>query len=150
MQDGVRTWFAGLSADGMCWAMRQIFTTELSRAGGGLFTNTNPEVRRVVPEDVKGRTKLKVVYVVLEAQYQSALTAAVRNINATRDKVQPDSMPNFLLLGRCFIVLCREARPVQPPRGAPFTGHAIEQAVPHHNAAAQTPSLMRSLDIDIM
>ena len=56
-------------------------------AGGGLFTSTNPEIRRVVPEDVNGRTKLKVVYVVLEAQYQSALTAAVRNINATRDKV---------------------------------------------------------------
>ena len=36
---------------------------------------------------MNGRTKLKVVYVVLEAQYQSALTAAVRNINATRDKV---------------------------------------------------------------
>lgn len=56
-------------------------------AGGGLFTSTNPEIRRVVPENVNGRTKLKVVYVVLEAQYQSALTAAVRNINATRDQV---------------------------------------------------------------
>ena len=127
----MRTWLAGLPADRMCWAMRQIFTTDLSRAGGGLFTNTNPEVRRVVPEDVKGRTKLKVVYVVLEAQYQSALTAAVRNINATRDKVQPDSLPTFLLLGTCLIVLCREARPVHLPRGAPFTGHAIEQAESH-------------------
>ncbi|EIE24949.1 magnesium chelatase subunit H [Coccomyxa subellipsoidea C-169] len=55
--------------------------------GGGLFTSTNPEIRRVVPDNVNGRTKLKVVYVVLEAQYQSALSAAVRNINATRDKV---------------------------------------------------------------
>ena len=42
----------------------------------------------MIPEDVNGRTKLKVVYVVLEAQYQSALTAAVRNINATREKVR--------------------------------------------------------------
>jgi hypothetical protein len=145
MQDGVRTWFAGLSADGMCWAMRQIFTIDLSRAGGGLFTNTNPEVRRVVPEDVKGRTKLKVVYVVLEAQYQSALTAAVRNINATRDKVQPDSLPTFLLLETCLSVLCREARPVHAPRGAPFTGLAFGQAVPHHNATAQAASLTGSL-----
>jgi hypothetical protein len=56
-------------------------------AGGGLFTSTNPEIRRVVPDSVDGRIKLKVVYVVLEAQYQSALTAAVRNINATRDQV---------------------------------------------------------------
>lgn len=56
-------------------------------AGGGLFTSTNPEIRRVVP-DVKGRTKVKLVYVVLEAQYQSALTQAVRNINAGRDNVR--------------------------------------------------------------
>ena len=71
----------------MLCPMLQIFTTCLCTVGGGLFTSTNPEIRRVVPEDVNGRTRLKVVYVVLEAQYQSALTAAVRNINATRDKV---------------------------------------------------------------
>jgi hypothetical protein len=41
----------------------------------GLFTSTNPEMRRVVPDDVAGRVKVKVVYTVLEAQYQSALTA---------------------------------------------------------------------------
>ncbi len=67
--------------------MLQIFTSGLSSTGGGLFTSTNPEIRRVIPENINGRMKLKVVYVVLEAQYQSALTAAVRNINATRDKV---------------------------------------------------------------
>ena len=67
---------------------RQIFTKHGALCtGGGLFTSTNPEIRRVVPESVDGRIKLKVVYVVLEAQYQSALTAAVRNINATRDQV---------------------------------------------------------------
>ncbi|KAK9822197.1 hypothetical protein WJX81_002621 [Elliptochloris bilobata] len=55
--------------------------------GGGLFTSTNPETRRIIPESVGSRTRLKVVYVVLEAQYQSALGAAVRNINATNDKV---------------------------------------------------------------
>ncbi|KAK9814827.1 hypothetical protein WJX72_012187 [[Myrmecia] bisecta] len=55
--------------------------------GGGMFTNTDPESRRVVPDNVGNRTKIKVVYVVLEAQYQSALTAAVRHINANRDQV---------------------------------------------------------------
>lgn len=81
----------------MLWPMLQIFTACLCTVGGGLFTSTNPEIRRVVPEDVNGRTKLKVVYVVLEAQYQSALTAAVRNINATRDKVC-DSAPRRVLV----------------------------------------------------
>lgn len=49
----------------------------LTGPGGnkGLFTSTNPELRRVVPDDVAGRVKVKVVYTVLEAQYQSALTA---------------------------------------------------------------------------
>ena len=56
--------------------------------GGGLFTSTNPETRRIIPEAVGGRTRLKVVYVVLEAQYQSALGTAVRNINATNDKAR--------------------------------------------------------------
>jgi hypothetical protein len=28
----------------------------------GLFTTTNPELRRVVPDDVAGRVKVKVVY----------------------------------------------------------------------------------------
>lgn len=52
----------------------------------GLFTSTNPELRRVVP-DVGTRTKVKVVYTVLEAQYQSALTAAVQAINSTNKTV---------------------------------------------------------------
>lgn len=54
--------------------------------GKGLFTTTDPEIRRVVPE-VNGRVKVKVVYVVLEAQYQSALSAAVKNINAKNGSV---------------------------------------------------------------
>ena len=69
-----------------CTAAKAAITSPIS-AGGGLFTSTNPEIRRVVP-DVKGRTKVKLVYVVLEAQYQSALTQAVRNINAGRDNVR--------------------------------------------------------------
>jgi magnesium chelatase subunit H len=53
----------------------------------GLFTSTNPELRRVVPDDVAGRVKVKVVYTVLEAQYQSALSAAVQQINKTNKTV---------------------------------------------------------------
>ncbi|KXZ56333.1 hypothetical protein GPECTOR_1g294 [Gonium pectorale] len=60
---------------------------DLRDEGTGLFTSTSPEMRRVVPENVNGRTKVKLVYVVLEAQYQSAVTAAVKNINAKNSKV---------------------------------------------------------------
>ncbi|KAG1675380.1 hypothetical protein FOA52_012299 [Chlamydomonas sp. UWO 241] len=52
----------------------------------GLFTSTDPESRRVIPE-VNGRVRVKVVYVVLEAQYQAALTTAVKRINDTNSKV---------------------------------------------------------------
>jgi len=51
-------------------------------SGGGMFTASNSENRRVVPEDVRGRPVMKVVYVVLESQYQSSMTAAVKRINA--------------------------------------------------------------------
>ena len=47
-----------------------------------MFTATNAENRRVIPEDVRGRPVMKVVYVVLESQYQSSVTAAVKRINA--------------------------------------------------------------------
>lgn len=57
----------------------------------GLFTSTNPEMRRVVPDDVAGRVKVKVVYTVLEAQYQSALTAGER----------------FFFVLRCLLLLLR-------------------------------------------
>ncbi|MGD1716966.1 magnesium chelatase subunit H [Dapis sp. BLCC M172] len=46
-----------------------------------MFTSVKPAVRHIVPEDLKGRSLLKVVYIVLEAQYQSALSGAVRSIN---------------------------------------------------------------------
>jgi len=49
--------------------------------GGGMYTNTTPELRRIVP-DANGRATVKVVYVVLEAQYQSSISAAVNQINA--------------------------------------------------------------------
>jgi magnesium chelatase subunit H len=50
--------------------------------GGGMFTATNAESRRIVPENPDGRPTMKVVYVVLESQYQSSMTAAVKRINA--------------------------------------------------------------------
>jgi hypothetical protein len=52
----------------------------------GMFTNTSAEVRRIVP--VAGdRKTIKIVYVVLEAQYQSSISAAVNNINKTNGDV---------------------------------------------------------------
>ncbi|WP_338463021.1 magnesium chelatase subunit H [Synechococcus elongatus IITB7] len=52
-----------------------------------MFTQVKSAIRRIVPEDLNGRSRLKVVYVVLEAQYQSALSAAVRSINAGSHQV---------------------------------------------------------------
>ncbi|ERT03852.1 hypothetical protein M595_6207, partial [Lyngbya aestuarii BL J] len=46
-----------------------------------MFTYVNPTVRHIKPDNLNGRALLKVVYVVLEAQYQSALSTAVRSIN---------------------------------------------------------------------
>ncbi|MFM8004888.1 MAG: DUF3479 domain-containing protein, partial [Dolichospermum sp.] len=39
------------------------------------------------PDDLRGRKLIKVVYVVLESQYQSALSQAVREINANHPSV---------------------------------------------------------------
>ncbi len=46
-----------------------------------MFTYTKPTVRHIKPDDLNGRSLVKVVYVVLEPQYQSAISAAVRSIN---------------------------------------------------------------------
>ncbi|XP_065856394.1 magnesium-chelatase subunit ChlH, chloroplastic [Euphorbia lathyris] len=51
--------------------------------GNGLFTQTTQEVRRIVPENKQNLPVVKIVYVVLEAQYQSSLTAAVQSLNKT-------------------------------------------------------------------
>jgi len=58
--------------------------TSVAVIGGG-YTSTTPEVRRIVPEP-NGRKVVKVVYVVLEAQYQSSLTEAVKSINKKSDE----------------------------------------------------------------
>lgn len=52
-----------------------------------MFTNVKPTIRHIVPEDLKGRALVKVVYVVLEPQYQSALSGAVRAINQSNPNV---------------------------------------------------------------
>ena len=51
-------------------------------SGGGMFTASNSESRRVVPENAGDRPVMKVVYVVLESQYQSSMTGAVKRVNA--------------------------------------------------------------------
>ncbi|MGK7881025.1 MAG: cobaltochelatase subunit CobN, partial [Crocosphaera sp.] len=46
-----------------------------------MFTHVKSTIRHIVPEGTNGRSLLKVVYVVLEPQYQSSLSAAVNAIN---------------------------------------------------------------------
>jgi len=46
-----------------------------------MFTSVKSTIRHITPDTLNGRHLIKVVYVVLEAQYQSALSAAVRSIN---------------------------------------------------------------------
>lgn len=53
----------------------------------GLFTGSKPSDRHIEPDDLNGRTQFKVVYVVLESQYQSSMTAACKRINAQQEKV---------------------------------------------------------------
>ena len=48
---------------------------------GGMFTSSNPEDRRIVPEAPGDRAKFKVVYVVLESQYQASMSKAAARIN---------------------------------------------------------------------
>ncbi|MEL6553258.1 MAG: magnesium chelatase subunit H [Cyanobacteria bacterium J06621_11] len=52
-----------------------------------MFTQVRPTVRHVVPEELGSRSLVKVVYVVLEPQYQSSLSAAVRSINASNSQI---------------------------------------------------------------
>ena len=52
-----------------------------------MFTHVKPTVRHIAPEALEGRLLVKVVYVVLEPQYQSALSAAIRSINSHNPQV---------------------------------------------------------------
>jgi len=51
----------------------------------GMFTNTNPENRRVLPISRGEKAYFKVTYVVLESQYQSSITKACQAINSQRE-----------------------------------------------------------------
>lgn len=46
-----------------------------------MFTHVKSTIRHIAPDNLQGRTLIKVVYVVLESQYQSSLSAAVNAIN---------------------------------------------------------------------
>jgi magnesium chelatase subunit H len=52
-----------------------------------MFTHVKSTIRHIFPENLNGRSLLKVVYVVLEPQYQSSLSAAVREINQKNPKL---------------------------------------------------------------
>ncbi|MEM9264642.1 MAG: magnesium chelatase subunit H [Cyanobacteria bacterium P01_F01_bin.13] len=52
-----------------------------------MFTNVKPTVRHISPENLGERSLMKVVYVVLEPQYQSALSAAVKSINTSNPHI---------------------------------------------------------------
>lgn len=53
----------------------------------GLFTDSQPSVRKVSPKVGDERKCMKVVYVVLESQYQSTMTAAANSINSKMDNL---------------------------------------------------------------
>jgi magnesium chelatase subunit H len=46
-----------------------------------MFTNVKSAIRHITPDDLQGRALMKVVYVVLEPQYQSAISSAIKSIN---------------------------------------------------------------------
>ncbi|MBW4617262.1 MAG: magnesium chelatase subunit H [Desmonostoc vinosum HA7617-LM4] len=48
-----------------------------------MFTHVKSTIRHIAPDNLRGRNFIKVVYVVLESQYQSALSQAVREINTS-------------------------------------------------------------------
>jgi len=55
-----------------------------------MFTHVKSTIRHITPDDPKNRHVLKVVYVVLEPQYQSALSSAVRSINQNQPDIAID------------------------------------------------------------
>jgi len=65
-------------------------------SGTGFFTNSSPETKRVVPSNMDGKTKFKIVYVVLESQYQSALTKACNSINSGKEGVAVEAVGYLL------------------------------------------------------
>lgn len=62
----------------------------------GFFTNSSPDTKRVVPIKMEGKTRFKIVYVVLESQYQSALTKACNSINDGKEGVAVEAVGYLL------------------------------------------------------
>ncbi|MFN6571904.1 magnesium chelatase subunit H [Dendronalium sp. ChiSLP03b] len=52
-----------------------------------MFTHVKSTIRHIAPDNLRGRNLIKVVYVVLESQYQSALSQAVRTINSNNSNL---------------------------------------------------------------
>ena len=71
-------------------------TDELSSPMSGMFTNSSPDTKRVIPENMEGKTKFKIVYVVLESQYQSSLTKACNAINEGKEGVAVEAVGYLL------------------------------------------------------
>ena len=63
---------------------------------GGMFTNSSPDTKRVLPNDLNGRTRFKIVYVVLESQYQSSLTKACHAINDGKEAIAIEAVGYLL------------------------------------------------------
>eukprot|EP00746_Dinoflagellata_sp_MGD_P149459 gnl/MRDRNA2_/MRDRNA2_81487_c0_seq1.p1 gnl/MRDRNA2_/MRDRNA2_81487_c0~~gnl/MRDRNA2_/MRDRNA2_81487_c0_seq1.p1 ORF type:complete len:1474 (-),score=338.38 gnl/MRDRNA2_/MRDRNA2_81487_c0_seq1:78-4499(-) len=62
----------------------------------GMFTSSSPESRRVIPKKGAGSTRMKLVYVVLESQYQASLTKACEMINAGSEDVAVEAVGYLL------------------------------------------------------
>jgi len=65
-------------------------------AVAGMFTNSSPDTKRVIPTNLQGRTQFKIVYVVLESQYQSSLTKACNSINSGKEAVAVEAVGYLL------------------------------------------------------
>lgn len=76
--------------------LRMVATEKPDLSVGGMFTNSSPETKRVVPTNMEGKTKFKIVYVVLESQYQSALTKACNSINSGKEGVAVEAVGYLL------------------------------------------------------
>lgn len=63
---------------------------------GGMFTNSSPDTKRVIPANLEGKVKMKIVYVVLESQYQSSLTKACNAINDGKEGVAVEAVGYLL------------------------------------------------------
>lgn len=70
----------------LCRGEINVFSIVYSGMGGS-YTKVNSAIRRLAPENINGRKLIKVVYLVLEAQYQSSLTSAVKKLNEDNKEI---------------------------------------------------------------